>query len=416
MNPAGAVMLGGEPATSDSSLVLPGSAEWHTTATGLHESEVRGLSDADARVLALWHSEVAGDVAARPFWPAAIRRLSLEQRMQLASDPLASEVWKERERRRVTEGLWREGELLMTAVEYFVRSYGHVQPEEGMPIPFVLWKEQADVLGIMVEELRQIILKARQLGLTWLALHYAFHMLAFDPASPVAKIMALSKKAEDASKLLKRARRINDLLPPYLRVDEQPETKGSNSKFGVVDRGEMISLTSNPEDARSETASYVIWDEAAFTRNGQADTTLTALLATLGQKGRLTIISTGNGPAEVPGDGQTFAWLWQMAESGDPDVDLVPIFLPDRVHPDRTESSRRKERKRYKTQEDFDKEHPEVPEHAFALVGGLRAYSPAGINAAEKLGREYDERLRRGELPIPEAIWVAPTSASRRTC
>lgn len=393
----------------DSGLLVPeGAGElWHPeTPTGLDPEEVARLSDVDMQVLGFWHAEVAGDVAARPFWPAAIRRLSLDDRLTLASDPVLNEIWKERERRRVREGVLdpESGEIVMSGLEYFVRSYGHVQPEEGPPVPFLLWAEQVMVLHTMETALRLIVLKARQLGLTWLALHHAFHMLAFDPVTPVAKILALSKKGEDATKLLKRARRINELLPRYLRVEEQEETKRSLSKFGVVNRGEMVSLTSNPEDARSETASYVIWDEAAFTRNGQAETTLTALNATLGTRGRLCVISTGNGPPEAPGNGQTFARMWQNARAGE--GDLVPVFLPDSVHPGRTEEWRRNERKRYITEEDFRKEHPETEDDAFAVVGGLRVYSPAGVNAAEKLGAEYDAMLFAGELPLPEEMFA----------
>jgi hypothetical protein len=397
-------------AERESGLLVSEAELWHPeTPTGLDPEEVRELSDVDAQVLGLWHAEVAGDVASRPFWPAAIRRLSMADRLMLASDPALSAAWQERERRRVKHGLW-EGEgadarLLMTAVEYFIRGYGHVQPEEGPPIPFDLWSAQAEALREMVEALRVIVLKARQLGLTWLALHQAFHMLAFDPATPVAKVMALSKKSEDAKKLLQRARRINELLPGYLRAEEDPETKGSLSKFGIADRGEMVSLTSNPDDARSETASFVIWDEAAFTRNGGAEKTLTALLATLGTRGRLCLISTGNGPAEAPGDGQTFARLWQQATSGDDEVGLVPIFLADSVHPNRSADWRRRERKKYLSEEDFLKEHPETEDDAFSVVGGLRVYSPAGINAAERLGGELDEQLLAGELVLPEQLF-----------
>lgn len=388
-----------------SGLIVPDQTLWAPTASGLRIDELRGLSDDEAQVLAAWHAEVAGDVAARPFWPAAIRRLPLETRMTLASDPEISATWKERERRRVRDGLFGEDDrLLQTGVEYLVDNYGHVQPEHGPPVPFILWPEQRHVLGTMVTDLRLIILKARQLGLTWLALHHAFWILAFDPMSPVAKILALSKHGGDATKLLQRARRINELLPPYLRVEEQEETKRSLSKFGIVDRGEMISLAGTPDAARSETASYVLWDEAAFTRHGAAGDTWTALLPTLGERGRITVISTGNGPAETEGDGQTFAQLWAKAKAGDPEIGLTPIFLADSVHPERNEEQRRKERKKFLTEEDFLKEHPETEDDAFALVGGLRAYSPAGINAAEKLGREYDELLEAGELPLPEFI------------
>lgn len=378
---------------------------WFPTPTGLDPDVVLGLGDHDAKALALWHADVAGDVAARPFWPAVIRRMSLETRLELISDPMLFEIWQERERRRVKDGVFVGGDQVQTGVGYFIDNYGHFQPEVGLPQPFVLWPEQRDVLALMESELRLIILKARQLGLTWEALHVLFHALAFDPATPVAKILALSKKGGDAAKLLKRARRINELLPRYLRVAEQEETKRSGSKFGIVDRGEMTSLTSSPEEARSETASHVLWDEAAFTRHGAAAETWTALLPTLGDRGRIIVISTGNGPAEAPGDGQAFARLWRQARAGDPEVGLTPVFLPDSVAPGRTEAWRRRTRKKFLSDEDFRKEHPETEEDAFAVVGGLRVYLPAGINAAEKIGREYDQLLATGRLAWPESLF-----------
>lgn len=370
-------------------------SDWAPTPTGLAVEEVRSLSDGDLKVLGAWHAGVAGDVSARPFWPAAIRRLTLDERMAMASDETLSEIWKDRERRRVRE-----------SVGYFVDGYGHVQAQIGPPEPFVLWGEQRGVLAEMIENLRLIILKARQLGLTWLALHHAFHILAFDEASPVAKILALSKHGGDATKLLKRARRINELLPPYLRLAEQEETKRSLSKFGIEGRGEMISLAGTPDAARSESASYVLMDEFAFIRHGGGEDTWTAVLPTLGEFGRVTVISTGNGPEEAPGDGQAFARLWKKARTGDPEAGLVAIFLPDSCHPDRNEEWRRKERKKFFNDEEFRKEHPETEDDAFATVSGLRVYSPGGVNAAEILGRKYDEMLLRDELPLPEYIYI----------
>jgi hypothetical protein len=383
-----------------------GARDWFPTPTGLNPDDVLVLGDHDAKALALWHAEVAGDVPAHPFWPAIIRRMSLETRLELISDPELNAMWQERERRRVKGGLVDpDGRLLQSPVEYFTDNYGHIQPEVGLPQPFLLWPEQRDVLGLMQEHLRLIVLKARQLGLTWLALHHLFHALGFDPEVPLAKILALSKTQIDASKLLTRARRINELLPRYLRLDEPDATKRSNTKFSIVDRGEMESLPGSPEAARSMTASHVLWDEAAFTRHGAAAAMWTALLPTIGDRGRVFVISTGNGPAEAPGDGQTFARLWRQARGGDEETGLTPIFLPDSVAPGRTETWRRRARKKFLTEEDFRKEHPESEDDAFAVVGGLRVYLPAGVNAAEKLGRECDKALADGSLPWPEALF-----------
>jgi hypothetical protein len=297
-------------------------------------------------------------------------------------------LWEARERERVTQ-----------SIEYFIRAYGHVQPPQGAPIPFDLWPEQADTLHDFQTHRLVLVLKARQLGLTWLALHLAYHLMAFDESTPRANILALSKRGDDASKLLERLRRIHVLLPPFLRQPEDATTRGSKREFRIQDRGRAVSLPATPDAARSETATLALVDEAGHTHNANFGPTWTALLPTLGETGRALIIGTGNGDEDTPGAGQAFATLVRRAERGESDLHLV--FLPASVDPARTPEWRDQARRSYIDEEDFYAENPETI--AQALIGKPtgRVYPPAGIDAAVDLGRELDAMLENGTLAAP---------------
>lgn len=363
--------------------------------TGLIAEDLAGLGDVELEALMDWHKLVAGDNDGRPWWPRAVRRLPVATRVRFAVDPEMAAAWTERERRDCVR-----------SVHYFVAGYGHVQPEEGDPIPFDMWAEQEEVLQDFIDHMRVIILKARQLGLTWLALHFAFWLQAFAQHTPNAKILALSKHGGDATKLIGRARKINALLPPYLHLNESAETSRSLTKFKLVGRGEMISLAGSPEAARMETATLALIDEFAHIRHKTAEATWTAVQPTLGKRGKAIVIFTGNGPAEAPGDGQAAAKLWNMARAGQSDPAskgrrLHPVFLPTTVDPGRDAEFYENARMDFISEDDYLAEYPTTEDEALAGRQGDKVYSPAGINAALRLGEEMDELLDAGRLPPP---------------
>jgi hypothetical protein len=374
--------------------------------TGLDQHDIAGLPERRLRKLARFHVSVAGSDDGREWWPLAIRYLSVGERLLMAEDREYFEHWAERERRRVADD-----------PIYFTETYGHVRPERqgAAPIPFLLWPaveqaaerclgahSQREVLETFVRERLVIVLKARQLGLTWLALHFGFWLMGFSPELVSAKVLALSKVEADAQKLLGRLRKINALLPPYLRHAEDGDTRGSLSRFKLRGRGEALSLVSSPHAARSEQGDLFLWDEAAFTRNGGFELTWTAAEPTIGDHGRAILISTGNGPAEAPGDGQGFATLFGRAASGE--ADLSAIFLPDDVHPDRSPEWRARAVTRFTDPILFGQEHASTIEEALAGQQGEKVYPLVGIAAAERLGAEYDELLAKGEMPAPTGL------------
>lgn len=351
------------------------------TPTGLTIDDLAGLTHSEKLAIARWHEHVAGRDAGMPFFGRAIRRLTVEQRLRLATDAQLARSWEARERKRV------ERDPI-----YFTREYGSVQPEEGPAIPFDLWDEQEDALRRMLDHLRVIVGKARQLGLTWLALHLAFWLMAYCAWTPKARILCLSKKGTDADELVARTRALNARLPRFLRQTESRDTRDSNWRMKLAYRGsEMRSLMGTPDAARSFTATMTLFDEFAFYRNGQAPKTWTAALPVLGEKGRAIVVSTGNG---TTGDGQGFADLWQGST-------LHKIFLPSGVHPARRAKGwREAKRKEFLTDDDFEGEYPENEEQMLAGKGSFHVYPHAGIAAALRLGElltDFLPELLEGE-------------------
>jgi hypothetical protein len=362
------------------------------TPTGLTPDLIGELSTAEKRLLAVWHAGKAGDNDGRLWLPGAVRRLDVEARLELATDHDLDAQWEERERRRVRRD-----------VEYFTEAYGHLQDDEGgPPIPFALWPEQREVLDLIGEELRIAILKARQLGLTWLVLHFAYHHVAFDPDTANALVLVLSQDGGYAKRALERLRRIHQLLPAFLRQPEDRDTQESKSEFKLVGRGRVISLAGTKDAPRTHTASLGIADEWAFVRNGQAGPTMAALLS---NARRIIAISSGNGPPDQPGKsgkpgiGQYFARLVTGALEGT--NEWAGVFLPDSVHPDRTPEWREAKRGEFDTDEEFLQEHPEKPDDALIGTGLDRYFALGDIAAAVRAGAALDELLGTEEMPPP---------------
>jgi hypothetical protein len=83
-----------------------------------------------------------------------------------------------------------------THPDYFVEKYCHIEDKEAAEIivPFDLWNEQRRVLLSIHENRMNIILKARQLGVTWLVLAYAAHMLLTKRGSLILRCLGRKRK------------------------------------------------------------------------------------------------------------------------------------------------------------------------------------------------------------------------------
>jgi hypothetical protein len=235
-------------------------------------------------------------------------------------------------------------------------------------IPFELYPSQGDVLSQIHGEERCIVLKARQLGLTWLSAAYALWMTIFHAQQTV---LVISIKEELAKEYMDRVKFIfdhlpEDLKPPvYKRTEsilwfgrEALDGRGNVKVVGL--NSQIKSVPTSKEAGRSKTLSLLVLDEGAFIEN--ADSIWRAAEPALEQsKGKAIVISTANGM------GGWFHTLWSKAKRGE--NRFHPVFLPWDAHPARDEEWYQAKLKEAVSEDDVHQEFPRTDQEAFVASG-----------------------------------------------
>jgi hypothetical protein len=193
----------------------------------------------------------------------------------------------------------------------------------GGTMPFRLWPAQIGVLWDFFTQRLILILKARQLGISWLSCAFALWLCLFHPGKLV---LLFSKGQGDANELLRRVKVLYERLPEWFR-DSLPQVVVNNTtKFGFDNESTIESLPATQSAGRGRTASLVILDEAGFLQ--WATTLYTALKPVIDGGGQFIILSTANGI------GNLFHRLWSKAKKGQNAFHC--IFLPWFARPGRT--------------------------------------------------------------------------------
>jgi hypothetical protein len=113
-------------------------------------------------------------------------------------------------------------------------------------IPFRLWPEQVEVLDAVHDNQLTLVLKARQLGLTWLVLGYALWLMIFRPK---ATVLLFSKREEEAQSLLgdERLRGMYARLPAALKPRTRAQ-KNAAETWALANGSVARALPSNAGD------------------------------------------------------------------------------------------------------------------------------------------------------------------------
>lgn len=215
-------------------------------------------------------------------------------------------------------------------VEEFIEEYVYIENKDNLGDPIIkfhMWDGQKTALQEMVENRLVIILKARQLGFTWLVLSmliwYAIQNKGF-------RAICVSETDEKSKDLINRCELILSKLPEWLIVSEEKFRKyerqnGRGSFAGIYYRksvhdveivrtGEGLEAISTIEAepstegaGRSLTADVVFFDEWAFHRF--ADEVFTAAYPTMSRptSGKFIGLSTNR-------RGSLYEEIWKHAE------------------------------------------------------------------------------------------------------
>ena len=213
---------------------------------------------------------------------------------------------------------------------YFCENFCKIKHPNAGEIPFKLFEYQKDSVRAYRKHNRVIYRKCRQSGISTLTGAYVLWFAMFYPTK---KCLIVSKRDEDAIAYLDRNVKFvyetlkygEELFYPLFgdprsgqnRKFEPP--KAYNEHTIIFHHGsEIKSLTSSKETLRSNTASLIIVDEAAFIAD--MDAMWAAGQPTLMHGGRVIVISTSNGR------GNWYCNTWEDTEAKD--SEFHPIIIP----------------------------------------------------------------------------------------
>lgn len=202
---------------------------------------------------------------------------------------------------------------------YFIRKYVRIQhPKRGL-IPFSTYDYQNQLVKDYVEHRFNIILKARQLGISEVTAAFAVWLMLFHRDK---NIVVMASKAETAKNIIRKVKTTIKHLPKWLMLCEINTDNAMSVEFSNGSR--IKSIATSGDAGRSEAASLLIIDEAAFI--DRFDELWTGLYPTVQVGGRAIVLSTPNGV------GNKFHQLYVDAETGDNDFHTNKLMWW--VHPD----------------------------------------------------------------------------------
>jgi hypothetical protein len=251
----------------------------------------------------------------------------------------------------------REALKCRSSPAYFLHSYVRIYDAlAGDWLPFHLWPAQTETLDTLHSRRLVVILKARQLGLTWLVLGFTLWEMLFRPA---ATVLLFSRRDDEAVDLLKtRLRGMYDRLPPWLQVRAFPVD--NDHEWQLSNGSRVLAFPTTAGD--SYTATLAIVDEADLVPD--LDGLLRAVKPTIDSGGRMVLLSR----ADKTRPQSPFKKVYQAARQGE--NEWAPVFLPWHARPDRDaawyEAQRRDILARTGAVDDLHEQYPATEAEALA--------------------------------------------------
>jgi hypothetical protein len=214
------------------------------------------------------------------------------------------------------------------SAHYFINTYCKIQDRRaddimgGRWIPFTLWPAQAAALVTILNNPLIVILKARQLGFTWLVLCYELWLMLFRNA---AECLIFSRRETEARYLLdERMKGVYEHLPEWLRNGLATD-KDSASIFSLSNGSIARAFPTSAGD--SYNATVALADEFDLVENQES--LMTAVKPTIDNGGQMILLSRSNKKRPE----SLFKRIYRQAKNGE--NAWVPIFVPWFAHPER---------------------------------------------------------------------------------
>ena len=211
---------------------------------------------------------------------------------------------------------------------YFINNYAKIShPMHGL-VPFKTYDFQDELVNHFNDHRFNVILKARQLGISTITAAYVAWLMMFHRDK---NILVIATKFGTAANLVKKVKNIHRYLPEWLKI---ARIEIDNRTSFELSNGSQIKASSTSGDAgRSEALSLLVIDEAAHVEG--LDELWTGLYPTLSTGGRCIALSTPNGVGN---------WFHQTCVDAQSQTnDFYLTTLPWESHPDRNQEWFQKE-------------------------------------------------------------------------
>jgi hypothetical protein len=289
---------------------------------------------------------------------------------------------------------------------YFIDQYCHIYDGETRDyIRFRLLPEQVEALATIHGNQSTIVLKARQLGLSWIGVCYAVWQMIFQP---IANVLLFSKGDAEAKELSKRLEEVLNRLPEWM----SPKFTRTAHSIDMVNGSRARSFPTT--SGESYTATLAIIDEAdklppSTASGGALATMLARVKPTIDAGGKLVLIST----VDKSKPQSLFKNIYRAAKSGQ--NDYRPIFLPWNTRPSRSAEWYEKEsRSCFNNTGSLDYVHQEYPAtdtEALAPRVLDKRIAPAWL---EQCYREIPKIASHDGPPIPQLdVYKVPVRGRR---
>lgn len=227
---------------------------------------------------------------------------------------------------------------------------------------FRLWPAQISVMWALMMCRLVIILKARQLGISWICCAYALWLCFFQSGKVV---LLFSKNLDLATENKRRIKVLYERLPDWMRAAGPALITDNSTELGWSNGSRIECEPATQNAGRGKTASLAVFDEAAFMQ--WAETLYGAMKPTIDGGGQLIILSTANGI------GNLYHQLWTRAAAGL--NTFTTIFLPWWSRPGRDAAWYAAQLTEYTDPKIVKQEYPATATEAFLVSGRVRFQS-----------------------------------------
>lgn len=288
-----------------------------------------------------------------------------------------------------------EGHAGLSGFMYFMVNYAYLLCKNRGHVKWTAWDCHHEYDRLVRENTRIIILKGRQLGISWQTAGYALWTAMFHQGQTV---LLLSQGEEESQDLLLKCIYIYKHCPAWMRPQVGKQNESTFSFPGLY--SEINALPSTAKAGRSAATNLVVCDEWAF--HPYADLNWAALQPTLGVNARLIGISTANGR------GNLFHRMWEGAKKGA--NGFTAQFFSCFADPSRDDEWYEQQKKEYAhTPQLLAQEFPRNEVEAF-LASGRCFFDVEAISwCLENIARRPIETRDGGRLKI----WQKPVPGRR---